>query len=131
MVFQEGRAIRPPFYHADYRNPIPRPQPDRQLPEIETVSPASIPEGDEAVTLTVTGKNFLSTDVVKLNGKPIPSEVKFRPAKFPQNFRRTREITATLPAGLMRVPGLYSIVVEHPGVGGVESNTAYLVVKFK
>jgi hypothetical protein len=131
MVFQEGRAIRPPFYHADYRNPIARPQPDRQFPEIETVSPDSVLEGDEAITLTITGKNFLSTDVVRLNGKPIPSEVKFRPARFPQNFRRTREMTATLPAGLVRAPGLYSIVVEHPGMGGIQSNAAPLVVKFK
>ncbi len=131
MVFQEGRAIRPPFYHADYRNPIARPEPDRPAPEIETVSPAAIFEGDEAVTLTITGRNFLDTDVVKLNGMPIPSEVKFSAAEFPQNFRRARELTATLPAGMMRTPGLYSVVVEHPGVGGIQSNPAYLVVKFK
>jgi hypothetical protein len=31
----------------------------------------------------------------------------------------------------MRTPGLYSLVVEHPGAGGIESSPAFLVVKFK
>ncbi len=131
MVFQEGRAIKPPFYHANYRNPIPRPQSDRQAPEIDSVSPASVAEGSEPVKLTIVGRNFLSTDVVKLNGTPIPAEVKFRPAKFPQNFRRSRELSATVPASLIRTPGLYSIVVEHPGAGGAQSSPAHLVVTFK
>lgn len=131
MVFQEGRAVKPPFYHADYRNPILRPLPDRQGPEIDSVSPGTVVEGSETVTLTVVGRNFLSTDVVKLNGKPIPAEVKFRPAKFPQNFRRGRELSAKVPAELIKTPGLYPVVVEHPGAGGGESSPAYLVVTFK
>jgi imidazolonepropionase-like amidohydrolase len=131
MVFQEGRAIKPPFYHANYRNPILRPQADRQEPEIDSVSPASIVEGSESVTLTVMGRNFLNTDVVKVNGKPVPAEVKFRPAKFPQNFRRGRELSVKVPAELIKAAGLYPVVVEHPGAGGAVSSPAYLVVTFK
>ncbi|MGH7829217.1 MAG: amidohydrolase family protein, partial [Candidatus Binatia bacterium] len=128
LIFKEGRAIQP-RYHADYRNPIPRPQPDRPAPEIDSVSPDSIVEGEGPVMLTITGRNFLGTALVKLNGKPLPAEVKFRPARFPQNFRRGREITATVAADRIRRYGSYPITVEHPGAGGAVSNTVYLIVK--
>jgi len=128
LVFKEGRQIKPE-YHAGYRNPIPRPQPDRPAPEIESISPDAITEGSGPVTLTITGRNFLSTALVKVNGKPLPAEVKFRPSRFPQNFRRSREITATIAAENLRRYGSYPIVVEHPGAGGAVSNTMYLIVK--
>lgn len=130
LVFQEGRAVKPE-YHANYRNPIPRPKPDRQAPEIERVSPEVFTEGDGAATLTITGRNFLSTSVVKLDGKPVPAEPKYRVPNFPQNFLRSRELVAKLPAELLAKAGTYAISVEHPGVGGAVSNTAYLLVKFR
>ena len=130
LVFQEGRAVKPE-YHADYRNPIPRTQPDRQPPEIEQVSPEVVTEGAGPVTLTLTGRNFVNTSVVKLNGKPIPTEVKFRVANFPQNFLRSRQLTATVPPELIQKAGTYSVVVEHPGLGGAISKPVYLVVKFR
>jgi hypothetical protein len=130
LVFQEGRPIKPE-YHADYRNPIPRTQPDRQPPEIEQISPQAVAEGDGPVTLTLTGKNFVNTSVVKVNGKEIPTEVKFKLANFPQNFLRSRQLTATLPADFTQKAGTYSVVVAHPGSGGAESPPVYLIVKFR
>jgi imidazolonepropionase-like amidohydrolase len=128
LVFKEGKPIQP-GYRAGYRNPIPRPQPDRPAPEIESISPETAAEGAGPITLNLTGRNFLSTAVVKIDGKPVPAEVKFRPSRFPQNFRRGREITATVPADRLRRYGSYPIVVEHPGAGGAVSNTMHLIVK--
>lgn len=130
LVFQEGRAIKPE-YHANYRNPISRPQPDRQPPDIEQVSPEVVTEGDGSVTLTITGRNFVNTSIVKLDGRPIPTEVKFRVPNFPQNFLRSRQLIATVPAELLRKAGTYPIVVEHPGSGGAVSRPVYLLVKFR
>lgn len=130
LVFQEGKAVKPE-YHADYRNPIPRPQPDRQPPEIELVSPETVTEGAGPVTLTITGRNFVNTSVVKLDGKPIPTEVKFRIPNFPQNFLRSRQLIATVPEELIQKAGTYAVVVEHPGLGGAVSKAAYLLVKFR
>lgn len=130
LVFQEGKSVKPE-YHANYRNPIPRPQPDRQPPDIEQVSPETVTEGEGPVTLTITGRNFVNTSVVKLDGKPIPTEVKFRIPNFPQNFLRSRQLIATVPAELIQKAGTYAVVVEHPGSGGAVSRPAYLLVKFR
>jgi imidazolonepropionase-like amidohydrolase len=130
LVFQEGRPIKPE-YHADYRNPIPRTQPDRQPPEIEQVSPETVTEGEGPVTLTITGRNFVNTTLVKFNGTPLPAEVKFRIPNFPQNFMRSRQLTVTLPAELLQKAGTYPLVVEHPGLGGAVSSPAYVIVKFR
>jgi hypothetical protein len=130
LVFQEGRAVKPE-YHADYRNPIPRPQPDRQPPEIEEVTPETVMEGAGPVTLTITGRNFVNTSVVKFDGNPIPTEVKFRVPNFPQNFLRSRQLIATIPAELIQKAGTYAVVVEHPGLGGAVSRPAYVLVKFR
>jgi imidazolonepropionase-like amidohydrolase len=129
-VFKEGVA-RKPAYSPAYRNPIPRPQPDRPASEIDSLVPDSVTQGEGPVKLSIKGKNFLSTAVVKVNGKPVSAEVQFRPARFPQNFRRAGEINATLPPELLRAPGTYPVVIEHPGAGGSQSEPAYLIVKFR
>jgi imidazolonepropionase-like amidohydrolase len=129
-VIKEGVA-RKPGYNPAYRNPIPRPQPDRPAPEIEKITPDSITQGEGPVKLSIKGRNFLSTAVVKLNGKTVNAEVQFRPARFPQNFRRASEIAVTVPPELLRSPGTYPVVVEHPGAGGSQSEPAYLIVKFR
>ncbi|MGH7768305.1 MAG: amidohydrolase family protein [Candidatus Binatia bacterium] len=129
-VFKEGIA-RKPAYNPAYRNPIPRPQPDRPGPEIERVSPDSVMQGEGPIKVTIRGRNFLSTAIVKVNAKPVSAEVQFRPARFPQNFRRATEIAVTVPPELLRAPGTYSLVVEHPGAGGSRSEPAYLIVKFR
>jgi hypothetical protein len=129
-VLKEGKLIRP-HYHASYRNPIPRPQPDRPAPQIESVSPEVVAGGDGPITLEIKGRNFLSTAVVKLNGKALPTQVHFRPARFPQNFRRSRQISATVALELLSRVGTYPVVVEHPGAGGSVSNAAYLIVKVR
>lgn len=128
MVFKEGKAIKP-VYHADYRNPIPRPAPDRRAARIRSVSPESVKQTGKPITITLKGRNFLTNAIVKLNNKPIPAKIKFRKTPFPKNFRRGREITATIPPELIREPGAYVIVVEHPGNSGSISGPAYLIVE--
>jgi imidazolonepropionase-like amidohydrolase len=130
MVIKEG-VPRKPGYNPAYKNPIPRTQPDRPAPEIERITPDSVIQGEGPVKLSIRGRNFLSTAVVKLNGKLVNAEVQFRPARFPQNFRRATEIGVTVPAELLRAPGTYPVVVEHPGAGGSRSDPAYLIVQFR
>ena len=129
-VFKDGVARRPE-YDPEYRNPIPRTEPDRPAPEIEKLMPDSVVPSAAPLVVSIRGKNFLSTAEVKFNGKPVTAEVQFRPAKFPQNFRRATEIKITIPPESLRQPGTYSVVVEHPGIGGSTSNTAHLIAKFR
>lgn len=129
-VFKDG-AARKPGYDENYRNPIPRTQPDRPAPTIEKLVPDSVVPSATPLVLSIRGRNFLSTAQVKFNGRPVSAEAQFRPAKFPQNFRRATELKITIPPELLRQPGTYSIVVEHPGIGGSTSNTAHLIARFR
>jgi adenine deaminase len=130
LVFKEGKAIKP-VYHANYRNPIPQPFPDRPAPQIESISPVSVTQGKGPVKITIKGRNFMSAAVVTMNGQEVPTEVKFAPARFPQNARTSGEISATVSPKLISKPGTYPVVVEHQGMGGSVSNKAYLVVDFR
>ena len=130
MVFKDGKALKL-GYTKNFKNPIPRLDPDRPAPEIDDISPRTIVQGDGPVTLKVTGENFLSTAIVTLNGKPLPTQVQLRQLNFPENFERAREITATLDPQLIRKAGTYQVQVIHEGLGGAVSNPAYLIVRFK
>jgi len=57
LVFQEGKAIKP-AYHAEFRNPIRQPFPDREAPEITSVSPRSVKQGQDPVQLNINGKEL-------------------------------------------------------------------------
>ena len=50
---------------------------------------------------------------------------------YPENFERTRELTATIDPKSIQRAGTYRVNVAHDGMGGSVSNSVYLVVKFK
>jgi hypothetical protein len=130
MVFKEGNPIK--FgYTKEFRNPIPRPFPDRPEPEIDDISPKVIAQPDAPVTLKVTGANFLSTAVVTLDGKPLRTKAEMKSGGYPENFERTREVSAVVDSKTIQRPGTYKVNVVHEGLGGAVSNSVYLVVKFK
>ena len=130
MVFKEGTMLKLE-YNKDFRNPIPRPFPDRPEPEIDDISPKVIAQPDAPVTVKVTGDNFMSTAVVTLDGKPVRTKTEMKSSGYPENFERTRELIATLDPKSIPRPGTYRVNVVHDGMGGSVSNSMYLVVKFK
>lgn len=130
MVFKEGAMLRL-GYNKEFRNPIPRPFPDRPEPEIDDISPKVIAQPDAPVTLKVAGDNFLRTAVVTLDGKPLRTKNETKSGGYPANFERTRELTATIDPKSIQRPGTYKINVVHDGMGGAVSNSVYLIVKFK
>jgi imidazolonepropionase-like amidohydrolase len=130
MVFKEGTMLKL-GYNKDFRNPIPRPFPDRPEPEIDDISPKVIAQPDAPVTVKVTGDNFMSTAVVTLDGKPVRTKTEMKSSGYPENFERTRELIATLDPKSIPRPGTYRVNVVHDGMGGSVSNSMYLVVKFR
>ncbi|HSE85550.1 MAG TPA: amidohydrolase family protein [Candidatus Binatia bacterium] len=130
MVFKEGNMLKL-GYNKEFRNPIPRPFPDRPEPEIDDISPKVITQPDAPVILKVTGDNFLRTAVVTLDGKPLTTKAEMKSGGYPENFERAREVTATIDPKSIQQPGTYRVNVVHDGMGGAVSNSVYLVVKFK
>lgn len=128
MVFKEGAPVKL-GYNKDFKNPVPRPDPDRPAPEIDEINP-KVTEG-ETVTLQVKGENFLSTAVVTLDGKRLPTKIESKPGAFPDNFERFREVTAMIDPKLIQRAGAYRINVVHDVLGGAVSNPQPLMVKFK
>jgi hypothetical protein len=130
MVFKEGNMVKL-GYSKEFRNPIPRPFPDRPEPEIDDISPKVIAHPDAPVTLKVTGDNFLRTAIVTLDGKPLRTKAEMKSGGYPENFERTREVSATIDPKSIQRPGTYRVNVVHDGIGGAMSNSVYLIVKFK
>jgi hypothetical protein len=130
MVFKEGKELTL-GYNKNFTNPIPLADSDRPAPEIDKISPSYVVQGEGPVTLTIEGGNFMTTSIAMLNGKPLPTRVELSPRPYPQNFDRTRKLTATVDPKLIQKAGTYSVTVVEPGQGGSVSNPAYLTVKFR
>ncbi|MGZ9257646.1 MAG: amidohydrolase family protein, partial [Candidatus Binatia bacterium] len=114
-VFSEGKAVDTSF-HANYRNPIPRPMSDRFITSLSQISPAALTEG-VAGQVKLGGANFRPSHQVLLNGKKAASK-----------FVSGRELEVQVPA---LAAGTHKVTVIDPGVAASESNTVYLVVSFK
>ncbi len=130
MVFKDGKEIKL-GYHKNFENPIPLLDGDRPEPEIDQIMPESVTQGEGPITLIIEGGNFMSTSVVMLNGKPLPTRVELSRQFYPQNFDRARKLTATIDPKLIEKAGTYTITVVEPGRGGVASNPKYLIVKLR
>jgi imidazolonepropionase-like amidohydrolase len=114
-VFMEGKPVDTSF-HANYRNPIPRPLADRFITSLSQVSPASLVEGS-AGQIKLAGANFRPSHQVLLNGRKVQSK-----------FVNGRELEVQIPP---TNAGTHRITVIDPGVPTSESAPVYLVVSFK
>jgi imidazolonepropionase-like amidohydrolase len=114
-VFMDGKPVDT-SYHPDYRNPIPRPMPDRFVTSLAQLVPAALTEGT-AGQVKLLGSNFRPTHQVMLNGKKLESK-----------FINGRELELKIPA---TAAGTHKITVIDPGVAASESSPVYLVVSFK
>lgn len=130
MVMQAGRFL-PVGYHYDFANPIPWPPEEgvdfRELGPVSTIpqiitgfSPRSVVEGSGDVTLTITGREFVSTSTVKFGDRLLRTE-----------RVSASELKATIPADLLKAVGTYPVKVVHRLPGWGETNTVYLIVKFR
>ncbi|HWZ46028.1 MAG TPA: IPT/TIG domain-containing protein [Candidatus Saccharimonadales bacterium] len=87
------------------------------LPVLSSISPASIPAGSGGFTLTVNGSNFISGDVVQVNGSSRTT-----------TFVSGTQLSAAIPAGDDAAAGSLSITVVNPGPGGGTSSSVTLTV---
>ena len=129
-VMQAGRWL-PVGYHYDFVNPIPNPgeswltfpgkEPLSDTPELITsISPQLVTEGSGAFTLTVKGREFVSTAVIQAGDRWLRTEV-VSPS----------ELRAAVPADLVAQAGTISIQVTHAKPGWGKTNSMNLYVKFK
>lgn len=77
-------------------------------PTLAAISPASAAAGSGALTMTLTGSNFIAASEVRWNGSPLAAVT----------YVSSTSLTATVPAGLLATPGSASVTVHNPAPGG-------------
>jgi len=129
-VMQAGRFL-PVGYHYFFANPIPNPSeasipfpgvpPASDTPSVITsIAPAAVVEDSGPLTLTVKGREFLSTATVMFGDRLLQTE-RVSPT----------ELRVAVPAELVAGVGMYPVRVVHRLPGWGKTNTVYLIVKFK
>jgi hypothetical protein len=91
---------------------------DNPTPGITTLAPAEIEQGVAGQSLAISGSDFVSSSVVRVNG-----------ADRPTTFVSRSELRGSLSAADVVSPGTLQIVVVNPPPGGGTSNVALLVVR--
>src|ERR1700683_5369303 len=86
-------------------------QPPASPPTITALSPNSIAAGGPALTLTITGANFVTTSMVNFGG-----------AASTTTFINSTELTAAIPAAAIAATGTPAVTVTNPAPGGGTSN---------
>ncbi len=86
-------------------------------PTLSSIAPTSGTVGSPALTLNLSGSNFLASSKVYANSTLLSST----------NINST-VLTATLPANLLNVSGTLQITVQNPGPGGGSSSPALFTV---
>ena len=77
-------------------------------------------EGSDGITLTVKGKDFISTSMVQFADTVLPTELV-----------DSTQLKAKVPAEMLRQVGTYTIRVVHRAPGWGKTNPANFIVKFK
>ncbi|KAA6457573.1 transcription factor [Acidobacteria bacterium AB60] len=83
-------------------------------PTVTGISPTAIPL-NTPTTITVSGSGFTSLSVISIDGTTQPT-----------GFTNSTTLTAQVPASILRMPGVFALVVTTPGPGGGTSTTQYL-----
>ena len=87
------------------------------VPVLASLSPANKAAGGDAFTLTVTGTDFVSGAVVRLNGNSRPT-----------TFVSTTQLTAEISVANISTVGALAVTVLNPAPGGGISNSLNLTV---
>ena len=80
------------------------------VPTLASVSPASVTAGSSALTITLTGTNFISSSTALWNG-----------AALPTTYKSATSLTAQISAGDLQTAGSATITVSNPAPGGGNS----------
>jgi hypothetical protein len=91
--------------------------PTNPVPVLSSLVPNSATAGDPAVTLTVTGSNFVPSSVVHWDG-----------AARPTTSMDSGQLQAAIPASDLAVPGTPQVTVVNPAPGGGTSNALPLTI---
>jgi len=83
------------------------PPPSNPVPTLTSISPASATAGGAAFTLTATGRNFISSSVVRWNGSNRTTTVV-----------STTQLRAAIPASDVAAGGTVDVTVFNPAPGG-------------
>jgi hypothetical protein len=129
VVMQDGDVMQT-GYHFDYANPFAEPAeyqmnyadwPVSEIPTyIQSVVPGWIVEGSGPTTISVKGKDFVTSSIVQFDDRVLQTE-RVSPT----------ELRAIVPEELLRHAGTHRIRVVHRAPGWGTTNTAFLIVKFK
>lgn len=87
------------------------------VPTVESITPSSVPEGSGALTLAVTGTNFTSTSIVRLDD-----------SNRTTTFVDSRHLNASIPVSDLAVQGSRAISVFNPPPNGGTSSSVSLTV---
>jgi YVTN family beta-propeller protein len=90
---------------------------NNSIPTISGFSPRVTASGGPAFTLTVAGLDFVSSSVVRWNGRDRPTA-----------FVNSTEVTAQIPEGDIAASGTATITVFNPAPGGGSSNGLGFIV---
>ncbi len=77
------------------------------VPRLEIIEVPTLAVGDAAGSIKLLGKAFRPDSTVQVAGKPIETA-----------FRSPEELVGTLPAELLKTPGILTVSVVTPGPGG-------------
>src|ERR1700761_6976468 len=80
------------------------------VPTLSSVSPASVTAGSSALTITLTGTNFISSSTALWNG-----------AALPTTYKSATSLTAQISAGDLQTAGSATLTVSNPAPGGGNS----------
>lgn len=119
LVIMNGK-IADTRFHADYKNPIPSPDPWKVIPRNIEISPPSIPQGSGPTTLKIRAERLQPYHRVTLNGKALET-----------HFISKNEVEATIPPQAIKRAGVYRVTVVSPGEFGGQSHPAHLIVPFR
>ncbi|HXP80566.1 MAG TPA: kelch repeat-containing protein [Verrucomicrobiae bacterium] len=91
--------------------------PVNPVPAATSISPSSVPAGSAALTLAVTGANFVQGSTVQVNGNPRTT-----------TFVSPTSLTAALPLSDFSHTGMLNVTVNNPNPGGGTTSPLLLSV---
>jgi hypothetical protein len=83
------------------------------VPTVNAISPANVPAGSPALTVTFTGAGYINATTVTLNG-----------ASVPMNYVSATSLQATIPAAVLAAGQVAEFVLTNPSPGGGSSAVA-------
>ena len=119
-VISAGKIIDHNF-HAGYKNPIPSPEPWRNIAREIEITPRSIPQDGRPTVMTVkaTAGRVARWHKIAIDGKVLETR-----------FVSSTELQAKIPPQAIKRAGTYPVTVVSPRESGGRSNPAHLIVTF-